>query len=83
MFLALTVKMLESKTSDHWCKLCAHPLVLFPYTEICSLLLNTIQEQEFPKPLISVLDQRQLNKPGQDMMAHMTARKYAGIQTYF
>jgi len=57
--------------------------VFFSDTEIGSVLLNTVQEQEFPNPCISVLDQRQLAKPGQGMMAHVTTRKYAGIRAYF
>lgn len=57
--------------------------MVFADTEIGSVLLITVKEQEFSKPFISALGQGQLNKPDQDTLTYMTNRKYVSIQTYF
>lgn len=55
----------------------------FSDTEIGSVLLITVKKQEFSKPSISAIGQRQLNKPDQDTLTYMTNRKYGSIQAYF
>lgn len=71
-FLALAMKMLEFVG--------VNSIIISAFCWHCNY--GTVKGQEFPKSFVSVLDRKQFNKSGQ-AMAHMTAREYMGLQTYF